>query len=170
MIIKTRLMHQTTNAQLNISGNGNQGILNIQTTKPKLSMQSTKSKLSIDQTDCFAEMSLKNNSLFLAETISFANSKLSSGIARNVDQGNSLIDIHLGADVLADQADYNAFGMFEKQMGGEHKVPFPRPKTSFTPASLNYSLERGRFENDSRMRLVRLDYRPGKVNFYTRTV
>lgn len=151
---------------MEMAGNGNQNILSIRTEKPRIEIESKLGKLHIDQSACFSEAGRKGMADFRADVISYAHSVYARGIARIVDNGNQMIEIQNPADAIAEQADYNAFGMFEQEFVYT-TIPKSRPKITVDAATLNYKFHPGRLENTTRERAVQISYTAGNVRFYT---
>lgn len=160
-----KLGWNSTPARLEMRGNGNQNVLDLQTEKPRLEMKSELGKLHIDQSACFSEAGRKGVTDFRQDVISYAQSVFARGVARIVDNGDQFIDIHTGVNAVAEQADYNAFGMFEQQFGYA-VIPKSRPKITVDPATLNYHFTPGRVHVGMQDRKVQSTYYPGRIEYY----
>lgn len=161
-----RLGWHRTPARVEMSGNGAWNIVNIRTEKPKLEMEHKLGKIQIDQTECRAEVGLKGMTDFRVDNTSYGQSVLAKGIARIVDNGNQFIEIQNGADMIAEQADYNAFGMFEQEFGYA-AIPVSKPKITVDPATKNYQFRPGRVHIEDAGKKVQIIYTPGKFEYYT---
>ncbi len=156
----------TTPSKLTMEGNGAQNKLQMHTEKPKLNMESKRPVLHIDQSDCWAEVGLKNVSAFREDSISYSQSVYAKGVARIIDQGNRDMEIQNGSDSIAEQADYNAFAQFEQEFTTGF-VPTSRPKISVEPGSLNYSFQKGSVHNNTSDEKVRISYQKGSIEYHT---
>lgn len=154
-----------TPARFEMSGGGVQNALKLRTEKPKLDMQSSRPTIKIDQSQCFAEAGLKGIADFSADTNSYARSIFLKGIARIVDDGNRMMVIENGSDAIAEQADYNAHGMFEQEFVYT-TIPKSRPKISIDPWTMNYSFAPGRVINETQPKKVQIDYAPPRFEYY----
>ncbi len=157
---------QTTKARLDIEGNSVQNTLRLERDKGSLEMTSKKPQIKIDQSACFAESGRKGMVAFREDMVSYAHSVLTRGVARIIDQGNEAIEIQNGQDVVAEQADYNAFGIFEQEFG-YGTMPSSRPTITLDRGTLNYSFQRDRVRNVTEKSSLSTTYQRGKVEFYT---
>ncbi len=157
---------RTTPATLDIQGNGLQNTLRLEREKGSFEIRSTKPRVQIDQRACFAEAGRKGMTDFRQDMISYAQSVLTRGIARIIDQGNEAIAIQYPQDVVAEQADYNAFGMFEQEFG-YGTMPSSRPTITVDRGTLNYSYQPDRLVNKTQRNELRTTYQRGRVEFCT---
>lgn len=161
-----RLGWHRTPAKTDMQGNGAWNVVEITTEKPRLEMQHQLGKLHIDQSQCFAEVGLKGMTDFRADNTSYGQSVLARGIARIIDNGNQFIEIQNGTDMIAEQADYNAFGMFAQEF--EYTaIPKSRPVITVDPATRNYQFTPGKVHVSDTGKRVQLYYTPGKFEYYT---
>lgn len=151
-------------AQLDQEGNGAL-TLDIQMQKPQLSHQTRNPKITIDQTEPFAEAGLKGIRAFMDDSVSFAKQKWSEGVNRIVSDGNQWIDIHTGADPIPDQAEYNAFGMFEKEFNFA-MIPTSRPKIDVQRGEVNFDYNPGKVVNNTQVEKIKMNYSPWQINRY----
>ncbi|MDO4753366.1 MAG: DUF6470 family protein [Bacillota bacterium] len=161
-----RLGWNRTPARTDMKGNGAWNVIHITTEKPRLEMEHKLGKIHIDQSQSFAEVGLKGMADFRADNTSYGQSVLAKGIARIVDNGNQFIEIQNGADMIAEQADYNAFGMFEQEFG-YGVIPATPPKITVDPATKNYHYKPGRVHVSDTGKRVQISYTPGKFEYYT---
>ncbi len=156
-----KMSYQTTNARQNIKTTRSQ--LSMRTENAKITMQSKNAKLLIDQTECFAQLGIKPTGQFSAESANYGKLMLQQGLARIVDQGNRMADIHIKTSPLPDQAVYNAFEQFEKAFNMQTATGV-RPKITYVAGSLNINYQPGRVINNSTYQKPQIDYIPGKVD------
>lgn len=162
----TRLGWNRTPYRFEMQGTDNLNLLDMQTEKGRLEMQSSKPTIKIDQSQCFSEIGRKGVTDFRADNTDYGRAMLRQAVARMVDQGNRMIDIHIQADAFAEQADYNAFGMFEREFNLDF-IPKSRPQITIDPWSMNYSYKAARVINNSYPRKAQFNFTYGRLDFYT---
>lgn len=160
-----RLGWHRTPAHTDMQGNGGWNLVNIRTEKPKLDMEHKLGQIHIDQSQCRAEAGLKGEVDFRVDNASYGQSVYAKGVARIVDDGNQFIEIQNGVDMIAEQADYNAFGMFEREFGYV-AIPQSKPKITVDPATKNYRFTPGRVHIEDTGKKVQVSYTPGKFSYY----
>ncbi len=153
-----------TDAVLNQSGNGGI-VLDIETTKPQISITTKKPQIAIDQSQSFAEAGIKSVRAFMQESVSFSRQVVSEGVARIVSDGNQWIDIHTGIDPIPDQAIYNAFEMFDKAFN-YGAIPQSRPQIDVDLGTVDIQLKKGEVINRSAPRKVDMQYSPWRMDYY----
>lgn len=153
-------------SKANLSQSGNGALtLDLQIQKPLLEMQTTLPKVQIDQSQPFAEAGLKGIKAFMDEVVSIGRQIVSEGIERIVSQGNDFINIHTGVDPIPDQANYNAYDMFEKSFN-YGVIPQSRPSISLQEGRVNTTFNPGSVNNQSAPRKVQMDYTPWQINYF----
>ncbi len=162
-----RLGWNMTPARFEMSGGGALNVLKMRTEKPVLEMRSHRPVVKIDQSQCFAEAGLKGMTDFRVDTNSYAQSAVAKGIARIVDNGNEMMAIENGVDAIAEQADNNAFGIFEQEFVYT-AIPKSRPKISVDPWTMNYSYTPGRIINETEPKRVQTSYTPPRFEYYVK--
>lgn len=160
---RAQLSWTTQDAYLTQSGNGGQ-TLQLSSTKPQLEIQTKLPKVHIDQTQPFAEAGRKNIRAFMEDSVAYGRTVLSRGIDRIVSDGNAWIDIHTGVDPIPDQAEYNAYGQFEKDFT-YGPMPSSRPQITLDEGRVTYHFQKGRVDNASQARRVAFEYHPWRVDY-----
>lgn len=151
-------------AKLEQSGNGI-NVLSLESNAPLLEMQTQQPKIQIDQSQSFEEAGLKGIKAFMDDAVTYGQQIVSQGVARIVDQGNAYIEIQSGYDPIPDQAEYNAYGMFEKEFN-YGAIPQSRPTISLNRGQVTYNFRPGSVTNQSAERKVETNYTPWQVNYY----
>ncbi|MBF4694505.1 DUF6470 family protein [Fusibacter ferrireducens] len=148
------------------SGNGKK-VLSLETQEPELEMESEQPKISIDQTECFSEVGLKNIKAFMDDAVSYGMQALQLGIDRIVQDGNSWSDIHINNDPIPDQAERNAYELFQHEFNYAG-IPTSRPKIELIKGDINYNVKRGQVSNQTQSEKVKMDYTPWEVNYFVK--
>ncbi len=156
-----KLSMQTVNARQEIKSNHN--VLSLKTEQPRLEMHTTQPKVMIDQSQCFAESGSKTIMQLIAENASYSRSMAIQGIGRIVDQGNQMANFHVKSDPIPDQADYNAYGQFEKAFNMQTATG-TLPKTTLIRGKVDIRFIAGRVINNTVAQKPQITYQPGKVN------
>lgn len=141
--------------------------VDIKTEQPKVHIESTLAKVQIDQSQCFSESGLKSIFELISDNSNRAMSQMLSNAGRIADEGNQMADVTSGADVVAENADYNAFGQFSGEFGMV-TMPKSRPKIRVIEGNNNINFSGGTVDINVRLNKVRVDYSPGKVNISLR--
>lgn len=81
--------------------------LSIEQPKADMSIRQVKGKLSIDQSQAWEEMNLGSTQRLIEKHADESMRAASEGTARRAEQGAELINIHNGADMIAEQAVQN---------------------------------------------------------------
>lgn len=160
----TRLSWTHTPAKLEIKGNGAQNLLDLTIEKPRLEMESTRPQIKIDQSACFEECGLAGVEAFRNANISHARSMMANGISRIISDGDALMNIQNGGDAIAEQADYNAYGIFQNEYG-YGAIPMSRPTITVDPGTLNYTFTPGRVVNNAPQKKLEMVYTPGRFDY-----
>lgn len=151
-------------AKLEQSGNAPQ-LLQINSSKSVLDIQTTKAQLIIDQTASFADAGRKNLRALMNDSVAYGRQVLSEGVARIVDQGNSMIEIQSGVDPFPDQAVYNAYEMFEVSFN-YGAIPQSRPNITINRGQVNINVTKGTVNNNTVDQKVQMSYSDWKINYY----
>lgn len=139
--------------------------MDIQTRHAQVRVEGTLPKVQIDQSRCFYESGIKSILELTAETAQRARNFCLEGIARTADQGNQLADIHNSTSVIADVADDNAWGQFQKEFGMV-TMPRSRPQITVIEGKLDIRVEEGRVENRTRPQKPVIGFKRGKLKIY----
>jgi hypothetical protein len=155
---------ETKNATLDKSAIP-ENVLDIKAEKFSVSMETEEGTLDIDQNQCFNEAGLKDIRAFMDDYVNYSKQAASDGVDRIVSEGNSFADIQNDSDAFAQNADNNAFGIFEHEYNLDF-IPKSRPKIQYSPAKLNIDYEPGEIINNSIPKDNLGEYTPGKVDIY----
>ncbi|QXM07420.1 hypothetical protein KVH43_07105 [Crassaminicella indica] len=138
------------------------------TTKlPKVEIHTEPVKVQIDQYPCRAEIGFKNYIDLTKDTASFAKQKAMEGIARIVRQGNEMAAIQNKTDVIPEQAEENAYHLFDKEFNFD-LIPKSRPKIDFIGGKVDIKPIEGKVNMDVGVNKPIIDYKMGKVDIYLR--
>lgn len=151
-------------AKLEQSGNARM-TLDIETSKPQISIRTRSPQILIDQTEPFAEAGIKSVRAFMQDSVAFARQKLSQGISRIVSDGNEWLDIHTGVDPIPDQAIYNAFEMFDKEFVFA-MIPQSRPQIDVNLGEVDIQLNKGEVINRTLPQKIDMQYTPWQMAFF----
>ncbi|QEK13561.1 hypothetical protein FQB35_02390 [Crassaminicella thermophila] len=139
--------------------------LNIE--HPKLEIHSEQVKVQIDQYPCRAEEGLKNYIDLTKDNAAFAKQKAMEGIARIVSQGNQLAAIQNGGNPIADQAEENAYNLFDKEFNFD-LIPKSRPKIDFIGGKVDIKFIEGKVKPQVKVNKPIINYTVGKFEIYLR--
>lgn len=140
--------------------------LNMAIKEPEMKLTTTKPQLKIDQDQCFNESGLKNNRAFLDDVVSRAKQAVREGVAQRVQDGNAMMAIENGMDVIAEQASYNAWERFYNEFGLV-TMPQSRPVITVVDGDVNFQFEEGNVEIlNGPFQSDKGTYQSGKVEYY----
>ena len=122
-------------------------------------------KIQIDQTQAFAESGLKKPLDLTAEIAQYSKSKMEESTGRIAEQGDALTDIHTGADVIADQALYNAYDQFSTEYNMV-TMPRSRPEITVIEGDLDIKVKEGTIDEQTEIRRPEINNKAGKVEVY----
>lgn len=155
----------TTPEKMNIDyGKSN---YNFQTKNPSIDMQITQPKVKIDQSKPLAEIGLKKVFDFISSNVQKGRQAAFRGIGRIASQGDELARIETGSNVIASQAEYNAFDQNKKEANIDF-IPKSRPKIDLEKGKVNINLQEGEVDIQSKPQDVDLNLDRGKVEIYLR--
>ena len=140
-------------------------ILDIRTEPFNVAIETEEGGLSIDQNQCFNEAGLKDIKAFMDDYVSYSKEKVSEGIGRIVNEGNNFADIHNGVDGFVENADQNAFGLFQHEYNLAF-IPESRPQINYSPDKIKIDYKPGKIINNSYPQNNLGEYKPGKVDIY----
>jgi len=140
-------------------------ILDIKTEKFDFIIDRDKGSLQIDQNQCFNEAGLKDIRAFMDDYVSYAKQKVSEGVDRIVREGNNLANIQNGMDGFVENADHNAFGLFQHEFNIDF-IPKSRPIINYMPDKIKTDYKPGKIINNSIPSNELGEYKAGKVNIY----
>lgn len=155
----------TTPGKMNIDyGKSN---YNLQTRNPKIDMEITQPKVKIDQTKPLAEIGLKNIFDFTSSNVQKGRQAAFRGIGKIAKQGDELARIEMGSNIIASQAEYNAFEQNKKEVNIDF-IPKSRPKIELKEGKVNINVQEGEVDIQSKPQDVNLNLNRGKVEIYLR--
>ncbi|OOE03589.1 hypothetical protein BO219_07155 [Anoxybacillus kestanbolensis] len=140
-----------------------QAEMSIEQPKPQLEMKTTPPRLTIDQTEAWADMDLKHIFRRIEEAAQDGYASWLSYLETTAIQGDELMRIEQGGDVLAMQAQANS----ERPPFDYNVGLIPRPfsvKVSFEPGHINMNWQTSNARIHIEPRLVQIDYKPNVVH------
>lgn len=137
--------------------------IELETENANLNMQSTLPKIQIDQSQCFSESGLKSSRELTAENASRAVQEMYASIGRIVDQGNEMTNYHNGANIVAEQAFYNAYDQFDKEFGMV-TMPMSRPNITLSRGKVDTNYQPAKVISTPRLSKPEINYEAGKVD------
>lgn len=156
------LGYRTNNAQTKM--HTAQAKLELEIQDSKLEMTSELPKIQIDQSQCFSESGLKSSRELTAENAANALQQMQASVGRIADQGNQMANIGTGANVIAEQAYFNAYDQFATDYNMV-TMPKSRPKITVIEGRINFSANRAKVVGTPRLSKPEIDYTPGKVEY-----
>lgn len=156
---------QTTNAQMNLRNP--QPSIEIETTPAQLNARNTLPKVEIDQSQCFSESGLKGILELTTENASYSLQAMYASTSRIASQGDELTQISSGANVIAEQAYYNAFDQFDRDWNMV-TMPQSRPKITLKEGGVTFNPTPGKVTITPKLTQPEMDYKAGKVDVYLR--
>lgn len=140
-----------------------QAELSIEQPKPQLEMKTTPPRLTIDQTEAWADMDLKHIFRRIEEAAQEGYASWLSYLETTAIQGDELMRIEQGGDVLAMQAQANS----ERPPFDYNVGLIPRPfsvKIDFEPGRIDMYWQTSGARIHIEPRPVQIDYKPNVVH------
>ena len=106
----------------------------IEQPKAELTISKTSSQLLIDQKEAWNNLDLKSAFVRIREAAENGHQAVLAGIARRAEEGDDLLHIERGGNVIKDHAIRNAHRDYTYDTG--HTPPFLAVKESYTPSRL----------------------------------
>lgn len=141
------------------------GELGLHQEQVKVEVESTLPKVQIDQTQAFSESGLKGVLELGLENAKRAMGIMIEKIDRIVAEGNQFADIQTGVDVVAENADDNAFSQFNSDLTLS-TMPMSGPTINVIEGSNDIKVTGGTVETNPIINKPIVSYQPGKVNIY----
>ncbi|USK69976.1 DUF6470 family protein [Peribacillus asahii] len=139
-------------------------VQSIQQSKAVVNMKTTPGKLTIDQSEAWADMDIKPISQRTAEYAQKSKQKALEGIARRSRQGDELMSIEKGGNVIAAHAKENS-ARPQKQFNVGW-IPSPGSvKMHYERAKLQFDVQTNKPIIDVEFKQPTHDYTPGHVSF-----
>lgn len=139
----------------------------LQTKKPQIDMQISQPKVKIDLSKPLEEIGLSKIDNFIKANAQKYRQAALSGIKKIASQGNELAMIETGSNVIASQAQYNAFDQNKKEVNIGF-IPKSRPKIELEEGKVSISLQKGKVDIQNKPQDVNLNFNRGKVEIYLR--
>lgn len=137
-------------------------IQSIKQPKAIMDMNVTPGKLTIDQTEAWAEMDIKHISQRTAENAQMGKQKVLEGIVRRSRQGDALMHIERGGNVIAAHAKENGTRTQKQFNVGWIPSPFS-VKMHYEQAKVQFNVQTQKPIIDVQVRQAIHDYTPGDV-------
>lgn len=118
--------------------------INMHQELPQLQIEKTPLQIQIDQQDCWNEVGLKDSKALTYDNAQRAQQIALEAIAEIAEEGNSLMSIENGKDMLVELAADSA-----NPPPAEFNVAFlpqSKPKIDFVGGELHFSVQEGRFD------------------------
>lgn len=140
--------------------------LKLDIEKPKMEMDIEDPRVTINQEQCFNESGLMTNSAFLDDMVSRAQSAVMEGISHRVDEGNQMMAIESGVDVVVENASNNAWERFYHEFGMV-TMPRSRPQITVEDGDVNYNFTPGKVNVlNNVFEIDKGTYEPWKIEYY----
>lgn len=132
--------------------------------KPQLHIETTRGNLDINQDRAWDALALGGNLETMSKIYSMASDMALQGLAKIVERGNRMADIHLGGNPIAEFAlDWQrTFPEFDFK--GE--ASFDNVDITYTPAEVNIDVTPGRVELNVQVNRPTHHYERGKLDIY----
>ncbi|MFZ5968976.1 MAG: DUF6470 family protein [Bacillota bacterium] len=138
--------------------------MDIQIQKPSLEIRSEQIKVQIDQSQCFSEAGLKGIDDFMKERVGVSKKGFQKGLAKIVRQGNEMMQIDTGINVIAKQAKESMFE--DKAQLTLVSMPKSRPKIDFMGGTVDIQVVEGAVDVNVQVNKPVGNYIPGNVDIY----
>ncbi|MBS4195505.1 DUF6470 family protein [Lederbergia citri] len=141
--------------------------LHIEQPQADMKMRTIPGRLTIDQSQAWEDMDIKSIFQRVRENAQRGRQKLLEGIARVAREGNEMLDIHSGRDVLVEQAKRKANP--PPVDTNINWVPSPFSVIiHYEPGKTDIQFQTRKPVIDARIRKPIISYVPGDVNIYLR--
>lgn len=154
---------KTTPAKMNISQSKIE--LEINQKQSKVIINKEPMQIKIDQSQCFNEAGLKNNSALSEDMVQRATQNFLQGLNRTVSEGNTLAAIENNVNALAEIAANNFIQVADWNIDF---IPKSRPKIEFVGGNMDISVDEGYVEINARTSKPIIDVEIGGVEIYLR--
>ncbi|WP_249315513.1 DUF6470 family protein [Bacillus sp. FJAT-49711] len=141
--------------------------LHIEQPLADMKMRTIPGRLTIDQTQAWEDMDIKGIFQRVKENAARGKQKLMEGIARVSREGDEMLDIHSGRNILVEQAKRKA----NRQPVDTNITWVPSPfsvKIHYEPGKTDIQFQTRKPIIDARERKPIISYTPGDVNIYVR--
>ncbi len=152
---------KTTPAKMNISQP--KADLEIHQKQSKVLIDSEPVQIKIDQSQCFNEAGLKNNTAFMEDMVQRSTQDLLQGINRTVSEGNIMAAVENNVNAFAEIAANNFMQMVEWNIDF---IPKSRPKIEFVGGNMDISVDEGYIKINARTNKPVIDVEIGGVEIY----
>lgn len=141
--------------------------VSIETEHPKITIQSTLPKVTIDQKKAFSESGLKGVLELALENAKSGMNIMIQKIGRIIDEGNQMANIQDGVDVVAENADENAFGQFSTELN-IGTMPMSGPEINVIEGKNDIRVNEGKVDINVKINKPIHNYQAGKVEIYVK--
>lgn len=148
-----------------VSINQKKADVNIENQHAKVQVEMSLPKVKIDQSQSFSESGLKGVQSFSDSNVAYANQKRQETLRRMSEEGNQFADIHKSKNVIAENADYNAWGQFKKEWGLV-TMPSSGPNITVLEGDLDIKVNEGKVKINVKTNKPQIDYQAGSVETY----
>ncbi|MDF2840359.1 MAG: hypothetical protein K0Q99_1131 [Clostridia bacterium] len=119
----------------------------------------------IDQTQCFNEAGLKNNSALSEDMVNRSQQAFSEGISRVVSEGNQMASIENGYNAIAEIAFNNSIQVTDWNIDF---IPKSRPRIDYVGGTVDIRINEGYVDVKSKPNMPIIDVELGGIEFYLR--
>lgn len=132
---------------------------------PKVYIKSEPIRVLIDQSQCFSEAGLKNNTDLLDDLVQRSKQAAVEGIGRVVSEGNILASIENKSNAIADIALNNSIQTIDFNIDF---IPKSRPKFEVVGGTVDITVDEGYVNIKSSANKPEIDVEVGSVEFFMR--
>lgn len=133
--------------------------------QPKVNIKTEMGKIKIDQTQCFNEVGLKNNTALTEDMAENSRQAAAEGTARIVSEGNSMAAIENRVNAVAEIAAANSIQTADWNIDF---IPKSRPKIDFVGGNVDITVDEGYVEVKSKPNPPIIEVEAGKVEVFLR--
>ncbi|MEV5029663.1 DUF6470 family protein [Paenibacillus sp. LPE1-1-1.1] len=141
-----------------------QATVEMEQVRPEQHFTTTRSRLEINQDRAWDALGLGGNLETMSKIYSMASDMALRGLARIVEQGNRMADIHLGGNPIAEMARDWQRTFPEFDFSGE--ASYDNVDVSYTPAEVSIETTPGRVELNVQVNRPIHQYERGKLDIY----
>lgn len=133
--------------------------------EPKLEIDTEQVEIRIDQSQCFNEAGLKNNTALLEDYVGRSQQAFAEGVSRIVSEGNQMAAIENKIDAIAEIAFSNSIQVADWNIDF---IPKSRPDIDYVGGTVDIRLDRGYVDIKSKPNNPIIDVEVGGVEIYLR--
>jgi hypothetical protein len=132
---------------------------------PKVEIHTEQVQIRIDQSQCFGEAGLKNNTALREDLANRSQQALAEGVSRIVAEGNQMAAIENRSDAIAEIAFSNSIQVLDWNIDF---IPKSRPQIDYVGGTVDISLDAGYVDIKSKPNMPIIDVEVGDIEFYLR--